>query len=150
MIGPYLAGTAHLYAGSGGLSIRQSHGMSSCFGDIKAQNIVMKISDDYEVGKFHPQEAERAQVSGELTHFLRPSLCQGTMSWYRKNGWKELFSEDVMVVCETDKWLNRRNCPFASGRKRRESGVTVCADDYYHRPNGSKWQMGIWWTASDS
>ena len=86
MIGPYFEGgrVLDLYAGSGGLSIEAvSRGMSSAVlveRDRKAQAIVAEnIQMTKEVGKFQllKMDAEMAE--------------------------RALFSEDVMVVCETDK-----------------------------------------------
>ena len=116
MIGPYFEGgrVLDLYAGSGGLSIEAiSRGMASAVlveRDRKAQTIVAEnIQMTKEVGKFQllKMDAERAleQVSGEFDLiFLDPpyakeeivrdieTLCE-----------RHLLSEDIMIVCETDK-----------------------------------------------
>ena len=116
MIGPYFEGgrVLDLYAGSGGLSIEAvSRGMSSAVlveRDRKAQDIVAEnIQMTKEVGKFQllKMDAERAleQVSGEFDLiFLDPPYAkEQIVADIEKMAEKELFSEDVMVVCETDK-----------------------------------------------
>ena len=116
MIGPYFEGgrVLDLYAGSGGLSIEAvSRGMSSAVlveRDRKAQTIVAEnIQMTKEVGKFQllKMEAERAleQVSGEFDLiFLDPPYAkEQIVADIEKMAEKEFFSEDVMVVCETDK-----------------------------------------------
>ena len=116
MIGPYFEGgrVLDLYAGSGGLSIEAvSRGMSSAVlveRDRKAQAIVAEnIQMTKEVGKFEllKMDAERAleQVSGEFDLiFLDPPYAkEQIVADIEKMAEKELFSEDVMVVCETDK-----------------------------------------------
>ncbi|RSJ93042.1 Ribosomal RNA small subunit methyltransferase D [Streptococcus mitis] len=116
MIGPYFEGgrVLDLYAGSGGLSIEAvSRGMSSAVlveRDRKAQTIVAEnIQMTKEVGKFQllKMDAERAleQVSGEFDLiFLDPPYAkEQIVADIEKMAEKELFSEDVMVVCETDK-----------------------------------------------
>ena len=116
MIGPYFEGgrVLDLYAGSGGLSIEAvSRGMSSAVlveRDRKAQAIVAEnIQMTKEVGKFQllKMDAERAleQVSGEFDLiFLDPPYAkEQIVADIKKMAEKELFSEDVMVVCETDK-----------------------------------------------
>lgn len=116
MIGPYFEGgrVLDLYAGSGGLSIEAvSRGMSSAVlveRDRKAQNIVAEnIQMTKEVGKFQllKMDAERAleQLSGEFDLiFLDPPYAkEQIVADIEKMAEKELFSEDVMVVCETDK-----------------------------------------------
>ena len=116
MIGPYFEGgrVLDLYAGSGGLSIEAvSRGMSSAVlveRDRKAQAIVAEnIRMTKEVGKFQllKMDAERAleQVSGEFDLiFLDPPYAkEQIVADIEKMDEKELFSEDVMVVCETDK-----------------------------------------------
>lgn len=116
MIGPYFEGgrVLDLYAGSGGLSIEAvSRGMSSAVlveRDRKAQAIVAEnIQMTKEVGKFQllKMDAERAleQVSGEFDLiFLDPPYAkEQIVADIEKMAEKELFSEDVMVVCETDK-----------------------------------------------
>lgn len=116
MIGPYFEGgrVLDLYAGSGGLSIEAvSRGMSSSVlveRDRKAQTIVAEnIQMTKDVGKFQllKMDAERAleQVSGEFDLiFLDPPYAKEQMvADIEKMAERELFSEDVMVVCETYK-----------------------------------------------
>ena len=116
MIGPYFEGgrVLDLYAGSGALSIEAvSRGMFSAVlveRDRKAQAIVAEnIQMTKEVEKFQllKMEAERAleQVSGEFDLiFLDPPYAkEQIVADIEKMDEKELFSEDVMVVCETDK-----------------------------------------------
>lgn len=116
MIGPYFEGgrVLDLYAGSGGLSIEAvSRGMSSAVlveRDRKAQTIVAEnIQMTKEVGKFQllKMDAERAleQVSGEFDLiFLDPPYAkEQIVADIEKMAERERFSEDVMVVCETDK-----------------------------------------------
>lgn len=116
MIGPYFEGgrVLDLYAGSGGLSIEAvSRGMSSAVlveRDRKAQTIVAEnIQMTKEVGKFQllKMDAERAleQVSGEfdLVFLDPPYTKEQIVADIEKMADRELFSEDVMVVCETDK-----------------------------------------------
>lgn len=116
MIGPYFEGgrVLDLYAGSGGLSIEAvSRGMSSAVlveRDRKAQTIVAEnIQMTKEVGKFQllKMDAERAleHVSGEFDLiFLDPPYAkEQIVADIEKMAERELFSEDVMVVCETDK-----------------------------------------------
>lgn len=116
MIGPYFEGgrVLDLYAGSGGLSIEAvSRGMASAVlveRDRKAQAIVAEnIQMTKEVGKFQllKMEAERAleQLSGnfDLIFLDPPYAKEQIVADIEKMAEKELFSEDVMVVCETDK-----------------------------------------------
>ncbi len=116
MIGPYFEGgrVLDLYAGSGGLSIEAvSRGMSSAVlveRDRKAQAIVAEnIQMTKEAGKFEllKMDAERAleQVSGEFDLiFLDPPYAkEQIVADIERMAERELFSEDVMVVCETDK-----------------------------------------------
>lgn len=116
MIGPYFEGgrVLDLYAGSGGLSIEAvSRGMSSAVlveRDRKAQTIVAEnIQITKEIGKFQllKMDAERAleQVSGEfdLVFLDPPYTKEQIVADIEKMAKRELFSEDVMVVCETDK-----------------------------------------------
>ena len=116
MIGPYFEGgrVLDLYAGSGGLSIEAvSRGMASAVlveRDRKAQTIVAEnIRMTKEVGKFQllKMDAERAleQVSGgfDLIFLDPPYAKEQIVADIEKMAEKELFSEDVMVVCETDK-----------------------------------------------
>ncbi len=116
MIGPYFEGgrVLDLYAGSGGLSIEAvSRGMASAVlveRDRKAQAIVAEnIQMTKEVGKFQllKMDAERAleQLSGEFDLiFLDPPYAkEQIVADIEKMAERALFSEDVMVVCETDK-----------------------------------------------
>lgn len=116
MIGPYFEGgrVLDLYAGSGGLSIEAvSRGMSSAVlveRDRKAQTIVAEnIQMTKEIGKFQllKMDAERAleRVSGEfdLVFLDPPYTKEQIVADIEKMAERELFSEDVMVVCETDK-----------------------------------------------
>ena len=116
MIGPYFEGgrVLDLYAGSGGLSIEAvSRGMSSAVlveRDRKAQAIVAEnIQMTKEVGKFQllKMDAERAleQVSGpfDLIFLDPPYAMEQIVADIEKMAERELLSEDVMVVCETDK-----------------------------------------------
>ena len=116
MIGPYFEGgrVLDLYAGSGGLSIEAvSRGMASAVlveRDRKAQAIVAEnIQMTKEVGKFQllKMEAERAleQVSGpfDLIFLDPPYAKEQIVADIEKMAERELFSEDIMVVCETDK-----------------------------------------------
>lgn len=116
MIGPYFEGgrVLDLYAGSGGLAIEAvSRGMSSAVlveRDRKAQVIVAEnIQMTKEVGKFQllKMDAERAleHVSGEFDLiFLDPPYAkEQIVADIEKMAERDLFSEDVMVVCETDK-----------------------------------------------
>ena len=116
MIGPYFEGgrVLDLYAGSGGLSIEAvSRGMYSAVlveRDRKAQTIIAEnIQMTKEVGKFQllKMDAERAleQVSGKFDLiFLDPPYAkEQIVADIEKMAERELFSEDVMVVCETDK-----------------------------------------------
>ena len=116
MIGPYFEGgrVLDLYAGSGGLSIEAvSRGMSSAVlveRDRKAQTIVAEnIQMTKEVGKFQllKMDAERAleHVSGEFDLiFLDPPYAkEQVVADIEKMAERALFSENIMVVCETDK-----------------------------------------------
>lgn len=116
MIGPYFEGgrVLDLYAGSGGLSIEAvSRGMSSAVlveRNRKAQTIVAEnIQMTKEIGKFQllKMDAERAleRVSGEfdLVFLDPPYTKEQIVADIEKMAERELFSEDVMVVCETDK-----------------------------------------------
>lgn len=116
MIGPYFEGgrVLDLYAGSGGLSIEAvSRGMSNAVlveRGRKAQTIVAEnIHMTKEIGKFQllKMDAERAleRVSGEFDLvFLDPPYAkEQIVADIEKMAERELFSEDVMVVCETDK-----------------------------------------------
>ncbi|HET8306829.1 TPA: 16S rRNA (guanine(966)-N(2))-methyltransferase RsmD [Streptococcus pneumoniae] len=116
MIGPYFEGgrVLDLYAGSGGLSIEAvSRGMSNAVlveRGRKAQAIVAEnIQMTKEIGKFQllKMDAERAleRVSGEfdLVFLDPPYTKEQIVADIEKMAERELFSEDVMVVCETDK-----------------------------------------------
>ena len=116
MIGPYFEGgrVLDLYAGSGALSIEAvSRGMSSAVlveRDRRAQAIVTEnIQMTREVGKFQllKMEAERAleQVTGsfDLIFLDPPYAKEEIVADMEKMAERGLFSEDVMVVCETDK-----------------------------------------------
>ena len=116
MIGPYFEGgrVLDLYAGSGALSIEAvSRGMSSAVlveRDRRAQAIVTEnIQMTREVGKFQllKMEAERAleQVMGsfDLIFLDPPYAKEEIVADMEKMAERGLFSEDVMVVCETDK-----------------------------------------------
>ena len=116
MIGPYFEGgrVLDLYAGSGGLSIEAvSRGMSSAVlveKDRRAQSIVKEnIQMTKESSKFQllKMEAERAleQVEGvfDLIFLDPPYAKEQIVADIEKMAEKNLFSEDVMVVCETDK-----------------------------------------------
>ena len=116
MIGPYFEGgrVLDLYAGSGGLSIEAvSRGMSSAVlveKDRRAQSIVKEnIQMTKESSKFQllKMEAERAleQVEGvfDLIFLDPPYAKEQIVADIEKMAEKNLFSEDVMVVCETVK-----------------------------------------------
>ncbi len=116
MIGPYFeeGRVLDLYAGSGGLSIEAvSRGMYSAVlveRDSKAQTIVTEnIQMTKELGKFQllKKDAERVleQVSGEfdLVFLDHTYAKEQIVADIEKMAERELFSEDVMVVCETDK-----------------------------------------------
>ena len=116
MIGPYFEGgrVLDLYAGSGGLSIEAvSRGMSSAVlveRDRKAQAVITEnIQMTKEVSKFQllKMEADRAleQVGGTFNLvFLDPPYAkEQIVSDIVKMAERNLFSQEVMVVCETDK-----------------------------------------------
>ena len=116
MIGPYFEGgrVLDLYAGSGGLSIEAvSRGMYSAVlveRDRKAQAIVAEnIQMTKEVGKFQllKMDAERAleQVFGpfDLIFLDPPYAKEQIVADIEKMAERNLFSEEIMVVCETDK-----------------------------------------------
>lgn len=116
MIGPYFEGgrVLDLYAGSGGLSIEAvSRGMSSAIlveRDRKAQAIIAEnIQMTKEVSKFQllKMEAERAleQVKGpfDLVFLDPPYAKEQIVADIEKMAERNLFSQEVMVVCETDK-----------------------------------------------
>ena len=116
MIGPYFEGgrVLDLYAGSGGLSIEAvSRGMSSTVlveRDRKAQAVITEnIQMTKEVSKFQllKMEAERAleQVTGpfDLVFLDPPYAKEQIVADIEKMAERNLFSQEVMVVCETDK-----------------------------------------------
>jgi len=116
MIGPYFEGgrVLDLYAGSGGLSIEAvSRGMSSAVlveRERKAQAIIAEnIQMTKEVSKFQllKMEAERAleQVNGpfDLVFLDPPYAKEQIVADIEKMAERNLFSEEIMVVCETDK-----------------------------------------------
>lgn len=116
MIGPYFEGgrVLDLYAGSGGLSIEAvSRGMSSAVlveRDRKAQAVIAEnIQMTKEVSKFQllKMEAERAleQVNGpfDLVFLDPPYAKEQIVADIEKMAERNLFSQEVMVVCETDK-----------------------------------------------
>ena len=116
MIGPYFEGgrVLDLYAGSGGLSIEAvSRGMSHSVlveRDRKAQAVITEnIQMTKEVSKFQllKMEAERAleQVTGpfDLVFLDPPYAKEQIVADIEKMAERNLFSEEVMVVCETDK-----------------------------------------------
>ena len=116
MIGPYFEGgrVLDLYAGSGGLSIEAvSRGMSSAVlveRDRKAQAVIAEnINMTKEISKFQllKMEADRAleQVGGtfDLVFLDPPYAKEQIVADIEKMAERNLFSEEVMVVCETDK-----------------------------------------------
>ena len=116
MIGPYFEGgrVLDLYAGSGGLSIEAvSRGMSSSVlveRDRKAQAVIAEnIQMTKEVSKFQllKMEADRAleQVKGpfDLIFLDPPYAKEQIVADIEKMAERNLFSEEIMVVCETDK-----------------------------------------------
>ena len=116
MIGPYFEGgrVLDLYAGSGGLSIEAvSRGMSSAVlveRDRKAQAVITEnIHMTKEVSKFQllKMEADRAleQVGGtfDLVFLDPPYAKEQIVADIEKMAERNLFSQEVMVVCETDK-----------------------------------------------
>ena len=116
MIGPYFEGgrVLDLYAGSGGLSIEAvSRGMSSAVlveRDRKAQAVVAEnIQMTKEASKFQllKMEADRAleQVGGtfDLVFLDPPYAKEQIVADIEKMAERNLFSQEIMVVCETDK-----------------------------------------------
>ncbi len=116
MIGPYFEGgrVLDLYAGSGGLSIEAvSRGMSSSVlveRDRKAQAVIAEnIQMTKEVSKFQllKMEADRAleQVKGpfDLIFLDPPYAKEQIVADIEKMAERNLFSQEIMVVCETDK-----------------------------------------------
>ena len=116
MIGPYFEGgrVLDLYAGSGGLSIEAvSRGMSSAVlveRDRKAQAVIAEnIQMTKEISKFQllKMEADRAleQVTGpfDLVFLDPPYAKEQIVADIEKMAERNLFSQEIMVVCETDK-----------------------------------------------
>ena len=116
MIGPYFEGgrVLDLYAGSGGLSIEAvSRGMSSAVlveRERKTQAVIAEnIQMTKEVSKFQllKMEAERAleHVNGsfDLIFLDPPYAKEQIVADIEKMAERNLFSQEVMVVCETDK-----------------------------------------------
>ena len=116
MIGPYFEGgrVLDLYAGSGGLSIEAvSRGMSSAVlveRDRKAQAVIAEnIHMTKEISKFQllKMEADRAleQVGGtfDLVFLDPPYAKEQIVADIEKMAERNLFSQEIMVVCETDK-----------------------------------------------
>ena len=116
MIGPYFEGgrVLDLYAGSGGLSIEAvSRGMSSAVlveRERKAQAVIAEnINMTKEISKFQllKMEADRAleQVGGtfDLVFLDPPYAKEQIVADIEKMAERNLFSEEIMVVCETDK-----------------------------------------------
>ena len=116
MIGPYFEGgrVLDLYAGSGGLSIEAvSRGMSSAVlveRERKAQAVIAEnINMTKEISKFQllKMEADRAleQVGGtfDLVFLDPPYAKEQIVADIEKMAERNLFSQEVMVVCETDK-----------------------------------------------
>ena len=116
MIGPYFEGgrVLDLYAGSGGLSIEAvSRGMSSAVlveRDRKAQAVIAEnINMTKEISKFQllKMEADRAleQVGGtfDLVFLDPPYAKEQIVADIEKMDERNLFSQEIMVVCETDK-----------------------------------------------
>ena len=103
-----------LYAGSGGLSIEAvSRGMSSAVlveRDRKAQAVIAEnINMTKEISKFQllKMEADRAleQVGGtfDLVFLDPPYAKEQIVADIEKMAERNLFSQEIMVVCETDK-----------------------------------------------
>ncbi len=116
MIGPYFNGgrVLDLFAGSGGLSIEAvSRGMDSAVlveRDRHAQAIIQEnISMTKEVQKFQLLKTEANQALSQLTGifdlvFLDPPYAKETIvENIVQLCERKLLSDDVMVVCETDK-----------------------------------------------
>jgi len=116
MIGPYFEGgrVLDLYAGSGGLSIEAvSRGMSSAVlveRDRKAQAVIAEnIQMTKEISKFQllKMEADRAleQVGGtfDLVFLDPPYAKEQIVADIEKMAERNLFSQEIMVICETDK-----------------------------------------------
>lgn len=116
MIGPYFNGgrVLDLFAGSGGLSIEAiSRGMDSAVlveRDRHAQAIIQEnISMTKEVQKFQIFKTEANQALSQLTGtfdlvFLDPPYAkEAIVENIVQLCERQLLSDDVMVVCETDK-----------------------------------------------
>lgn len=116
MIGPYFDGgrVLDLYAGSGGLAIEAvSRGMAEAVlveKDRRAQAVVTEnIAMTKEGEKFTLLKMEDRQALSQLSGifdvvFLDPPYAKETIVATIKDlDEKDLLSEDVMVVCETDK-----------------------------------------------
>lgn len=116
MIGPYFNGgrVLDLFAGSGGLSIEAiSRGMDSAVlveRDRHAQAIIQEnISMTKEVQKFQLFKTEANQALSQLTGtfdlvFLDPPYAkEAIVENIVQLCERQLLSDDVMVVCETDK-----------------------------------------------
>ena len=116
MIGPYFDGgrVLDLYAGSGSLGIEAvSRGMESAVlveKDRRAQAIVAEnIAMTKEVARFEllKMESSRAleQLTGQFDLVLLdpPYAKEQIISDIDKMAERKLLSEDIMVVCETDK-----------------------------------------------
>ena len=116
MIGPYFDGgrVLDLYAGSGSLGIEAvSRGMESAVlveKDRRAQAIVAEnIAMTKEVARFEllKMESSRAleQLTGQFDLVLLdpPSAKEQIIADIEKMAERKLLSEDIMVVCETDK-----------------------------------------------
>lgn len=116
MIGPYFDGgrVLDLYAGSGGLSIEAvSRGMTDAVlveRDRRAQQVIAKnikmtkVEDQFHLMKM---EAERAipQLTGHFDLVLLdpPYAKEKIVETISELEGHRLLSEDVMIVCETDK-----------------------------------------------
>lgn len=116
MIGPYFGGgrVLDLYAGSGSLGIEAvSRGMESAVlveKDRRAQAIVAEnIAMTKEVARFEllKMESSRAleQLTGQFDLVLLdpPYAKEQIIADIEKMAERKLLSEDIMVVCETDK-----------------------------------------------
>ena len=116
MIGPYFDGgrVLDLYAGSGGLSIEAvSRGMTEAVlveRDRRAQSIITaNIQMTKERSKFQLLKMEADRALSQLEEmfdliFLDPPYAkEKIVADIEKMAESALFSEDVMVVCETDK-----------------------------------------------
>ena len=116
MIGPYFDGgrVLDLYAGSGGLAIEAvSRGMESAVlveKDRRAQAIVAEnIAMTKEAARFELLKMESSRALGQLIGkfdlvLLDPPYAkEQIISDIEKMAERKLLSEDIMVVCETDK-----------------------------------------------